>query len=152
MEKPHQNNRYHCYTKFTEKPRQPYRYVKTHPSTRFRKEINNAEKTNIEQNTNYQKTLAEYARRLEKIQKALIQLTNFKLVRKESKKEVEGKLKKLEMKHFWDFTRLVLDKNAEEKENQIDYIITRQIKLKLNLDKKRNKLTRKIIERCIRRI
>ena len=70
IEKPRQNNRYR-FTNFTEKPR---RYVKPHPSTRYRKETNTAEKPNIEQNTNYQKTLAEYARRLEKIHEELKQL------------------------------------------------------------------------------
>ena len=34
--------------KFSEKPRKEYRYVKPHPSTRYRKETNTAEKTNIE--------------------------------------------------------------------------------------------------------
>ena len=75
-EKPRQESRYRCYTKFTEKPRQQYRYVRPHPSTRFRKETNTAEKPNIEQNTNYQKRLAEYARRLEKIHEELKQLAN----------------------------------------------------------------------------
>ena len=40
IEKPRQNNRYR-YTNFTEKRR---RYVKPHPSTRYRKETNTAEK------------------------------------------------------------------------------------------------------------
>ena len=74
IEKPRQNNRYR-YTNFTEKPR---RYVKPHPSTRYRKET--AEKTNIEQYTNNQNTLAEnladITRRLETIQKALQELKN----------------------------------------------------------------------------
>ena len=58
IEKPRQNNRYR-YTNFTEKPR---RYVKPHPSTRFRKENITSEKTviepkktNIEPITNNQK-------------------------------------------------------------------------------------------------
>ena len=38
-------------------------------------------------------------------------------------------------------------KIEKKKKKNIDFI-TRQIKLKLNLDKKRNKLTWKIIERC----
>ena len=48
-EKPRQEYRCRCYT---EKPRQQYRYVKPHPSTRYRKETNTAEKTNIEQQKN----------------------------------------------------------------------------------------------------
>ena len=79
-EKPRQDYRYR-YANFAEKP---CRYVKPHPSTRYRKET--AEKTNIEI-TSYQKTLAEYARRLEKIHEELKKLGNalhdFKLVRKE---------------------------------------------------------------------
>ena len=74
IEKPRQNNRYR-YTNFTEKPR---RYVKPHPLTRYRKET--AEKTNIEQYTNNQNTLAEnladITRCLETIQKALQELKN----------------------------------------------------------------------------
>ena len=76
IEKPRQNNRYR-YINFTEKPR---RYVKPHPSTRYRKETNTAEKTNIEQITIHQNTLAEnladITRRLEIIQKALQELKN----------------------------------------------------------------------------
>ena len=104
-------NREYIIRKFTEKPRQEYRYryVKLHPSICFRKETYTAEKTNIEPKTNYQKTLAEYARRLEKIHEELKQLTNalhdFKLVKKESKKEAEEKLKKLEMEHFWEYAK-----------------------------------------------
>ena len=77
--------------KFTEKPRQQYRYVKPHPSTPFRKETNAAEKTNIETKktniepkTNYQNTLAEYARRLEILHD---QLKQQQLVKKETKKK-----------------------------------------------------------------
>ena len=143
-EKPRQDYRYR-YANFAEKPR---RYVKPHPSTRYRKET--AEKTNIEI-TNYQKTLAEYARRLEKIHEELKQLRNalhdFKLVRKETPKEADEKLLKLELEHFRDYYKLIIDDNAEEKEDQIDFI-TRQLQIQLNLDKKRNKLTRKIIDRC----
>ena len=52
-EKPRQEYRCRCYNKFIEKLRQQYRYVKSHPSTHFRKETNTAEKTNIEpKNTN----------------------------------------------------------------------------------------------------
>ena len=73
-------NRDYIKRKYTEKPRQDYRYryanfaEKPHPSTRFRKETNTAEKTNIE-NTNYQKmlaeNLAEITRRLELIEEIL---------------------------------------------------------------------------------
>ena len=80
MEKQRQNNRYRrCYTN-TEKPRQQYRYIKPHPSTRFRKKTNTAEKTNIEntENTNYQKmlaeNLAEITRRLELIEEEILKL------------------------------------------------------------------------------
>ena len=157
-EKPRQEYRCRCYNKFTEKPRQQYRYVKPHPSTRFRKETIAAEKTNIEpkktnieQKTNYQKTLAEYARRLEILHEQLKQLTNqlqhFQLVKKETPKEADEKLLKLELEHFRDYYKLIIDDNAEEKEDQIDFI-TRQLQIQLNLDKKRNKLTRKIIDRC----
>ena len=56
---------YRIIRRYIDKPRQhySYRYVKPYPSTRFRKQTTNVEKTNI--GTNYQKTLAEYARRLE---------------------------------------------------------------------------------------
>ena len=71
-EKPRQDYRYR-YANFTEKPR---RYVKPHPSTRYRKET--AEKTNIEQYTNNQNTLAEYladiTRRLELIEEDILKL------------------------------------------------------------------------------
>ena len=48
-EKPWQDYRCRCYTKFTEKLRHQYRYVKPHPSTRFRKETNTAEKLTYKQ-------------------------------------------------------------------------------------------------------
>ena len=117
-EKPRQEYRCRCYNKFTEKPRQQYRYVKPHPSTRFRKESNAAEKTNIEPKktniepkTNYQKTLDEYARRLEILHEQLKQLSNqlqdFQLVKKETKKEAEEKYIKVEQEHFWEYTNTV---------------------------------------------
>ena len=154
-EKPRQEYRCRCYT---EKPRQQYRYVKPHPLTRYRKETNTAEKTNIEQKktniepkTNDQKTLAEYARRLEILHEQLKELSNqlqdFQLVKKETKKEAEEKYIKLEQEHFWEYTKLLLDENTEFKEQRIDFI-TRQIQLQLNLNKKITKQTRKIIERC----
>ena len=157
-EKPRQEYRCRCYNKFTEKPRQQYRYVKPHPSTRFRKETIAAEKTNIEPKktkiepkTNYQKTLAEYARRLEILHEQLKQLSNqlqhFQLVKKETKKEAEEKYIKVEQEHFWEYTKLLLDENAEEKEFRVDFI-TKQLQVQLNLDKKRNKLTRKVIDWC----
>ena len=70
-------NRKYTIRKFTEKPRQDYRYryIKPHPSMRYRKQSTTAEKTNIE-NTNDQKTLAEYTRRLELIQEELSRLKN----------------------------------------------------------------------------
>ena len=47
--------------RYLDQPRQHYRYryVKPHPQKLFRKQATNVEKLNIE--TNYQKTLAEYA-------------------------------------------------------------------------------------------
>ena len=82
-----------------------------------------------DQNTNYQKTLAEYAFRLEKIQKTLIQLYkslhDFKLVRKESKEEADEKQQELKMDHYLEYTRLLLDAHKEEKQREIDFI-TRQ--------------------------
>ena len=103
IEKPRQNNRYR-YTNFTEKPR---RYVKPHPSTRFRKENITTEKTiiepkqtNIEPITNNQNKLAEnladITRRLDTIQKTLQELKNTiqelakerKLLRELEKKEI----------------------------------------------------------------
>ena len=74
-------NREYTIRKFTEKPRQVYRYrcsyhyIKPHPSTRYRKQSTTTEKTNIE-NTNYQKMLAEYTLRLELIQEELSKLKN----------------------------------------------------------------------------
>ena len=105
-EKPRQNNRYRCYNENIEKPRQQYRYVKPHPSTRYRKDTNTAEKTNIEEITNHQKTLADYARRLEKIHEDLKQLTNALHIIKRNRKllkETEEKkdlLEKRLRKHF----------------------------------------------------
>ena len=102
-EKPRQDYRYR-YTNFTEKPR---RYVKPHPSTRFRKEnittektIIEPKKTNIEPITNNQNKLAEnladITRRLDTIQKTLQELKNTiqelakerKLLRELEKKEI----------------------------------------------------------------
>ena len=138
-EKPRQEYRCRCYNKFTEKPRQQYRYVKPHPSTRFRKETIAAEKTNIEPKktniepkTNYQKTLAVYARRLEILHEQLKQLSNqlqhFQLVKKETKKEAEEKYIKVEQEHFWEYTKLLLDENAEEKEFRVDFITKLAVK------------------------
>ena len=94
------NNRDYIIRKYTEKPRQDYRYryanfaekprrcyVKPHPSTRFRKEnittektIIEPKKTNIEPITNNQNKLAEnladITRRLATIQKTLQELKN----------------------------------------------------------------------------
>ena len=58
--------------------------------------------------------------------------------RKVFKKEVEEKLKKLEMEHFWDYTKLLLDTNAEVKEEQTDFI-ARQLMIKLDLDARKFK-------------
>ena len=69
------------------------------------------------------------------------------MVKKETKKEAEEKYIEVEQEHFWEYTKLLLDENSEEKEDRVDFI-TKQLQLKLNLDKKINKLTRKIIERC----
>ena len=117
-EKPRQNNRYYnenilqrkrtkrYYNENIEKPRQQYRYVKPHPSMRYRKDTNTAEKTNIEEITNHQKTLAEYAHRLEKIHEELKQLTNALHIIKRNRKllkETEEKkdlLEKRLRKHF----------------------------------------------------
>ena len=151
-------NREYIIRKFTEKLRQEYRYVKPHPLTRYRKETTTAEKTNIEPKktniepkTNDQKTLAEYARRLEILHDQLKELSNqlqdFQLVKKETKKEADEKYIKVEQEHFWEYTKLLLDENTEFKEQGIDFI-TRHIQLQLNLNKKITKQTRKIIERC----
>ena len=101
IEKARKNNRYR-YTNFIGKPRC---YVKPHPSTRYRKET--SEKTNIEQYTNYEKTLAEYARRLEKIHEELKQLTNalhdIKQDRTVLKEESEDKHL---TEHFWEYFQI----------------------------------------------
>ena len=75
-------NRNYIIRKFIEKPRKDYRCsyrdIKPHPSKRNRKQTTITRKTNIEniENTNYQKTLAEYTRRLELIQEELSKLKN----------------------------------------------------------------------------
>ena len=104
IEKPRQNNRRYRYTNFTEKPRQQYRYVKPHPATRFRKESITAEKThieprktNIEEITNHQKTLAEYTRRLELIQEELSKLKNTLHARFGGRKKKRFRLKDHEL-------------------------------------------------------
>ena len=106
MEKPRQNSRYRCYTENTEKPRQQYHYVKPHPSTGYRKDTNTAGKTNIEEITNHQKTLAEYALRLEKIHEELNQLTNaLHIIKRDEKLLKEAKkrnnlIEKRLLQHF----------------------------------------------------
>ena len=139
-EKPRQDYRYR-YVDFAEKPR---RYVKPHPSTRYRKE------TNIEQYTNYQKTLAEYARRLEKIQQALIQLTNslhdLKLVRKETAKEAEVKLAIKTETDLISQIRVFSEKIRSKQINAIAKKLTR----KLQLDETKSEIANSIIESTFR--
>ena len=145
IEKRRQNNRYR-YTNFTEKPR---RYVKPHPSTRYGKETNTAEKTNIEEITNHQKTLAEYARRLEKIHEELKQLTinALHIIKQDRKilKETEKRHKLLEKKLLQNY-EYALKKN-ETKESHL-YYIARQLTNRLDLDPKESKRARRVIERC----
>ena len=130
IEKPRQNNRYR-YTNFTEKPR---RYVKPHPSTRYRKETNTAEKTNIEEITNHQKTLAEYALRLENIHEELKQLTNALHIIKQDRKKLKEteKRNKIIGKKILEHYKYAFEKN-ETKESHLDFI-ARQLTNRLDLD------------------
>ena len=133
LEKPLQNNRYR-YTNYTEKPR---RYVKPHQSTRCRKET--AEKTNIEQYTNYQKTLADYARRLEKINEELKQLTNALHDIKQDRKVLKEEAKDKHItEHFWEYFHLLRNATKEINPKQIE-TITKQLTMKLDLDTKETK-------------
>ena len=144
VEKPRQINRYR-YTNFTEIPR---RYVIPHPSTRFRKETITVEKTNIEEITNHQNTLAEYARRLEKIHEELKQLTNALHIIKQDRKmlkETEKRNKLLEKKILQNY-EYAFEKN-ETKESHLDFI-ARQLMNRLDLDPKESKRARRVIERC----
>ena len=149
-EKPRQDYRYR-YANFAEKPR---RYVKPHPSTRYIKET--AEKTNIEQYTNNQNTLtenlADITRRLELIEEEILKLKKtlhaLKQERK-SLKETEKDTKSLEtnLKRYFDYTT----KNNELKESHIDYI-ARQLTIRLDLDIKETKRARSVIDRCFDKI
>ena len=139
-EKPRQDYRYR-YANFAEKPR---RYVKPHPSTRYIKET--TEKTNIEQYTNYQKTLAEYARRLEKINEELKQLTNALHDIKQDRKVLKEEAKDKHLtEHFWEYYHLLRNATKEINPKQIE-TITKQLTMKLDLDTKETKWSQKIIE------
>ena len=121
IEKPRQEYRYR-YTNFTEKPR---RYVKPHPSTRYRKET--AENTNIEQYTNNQNTLAEnladITRRLETIQKTLQELKNTiqelakkrSLLREFEKNEIQRDTERETIEH-------IIEKNKELREDTVNFL------------------------------
>ena len=143
-EKPRQDYRYR-YANFAEKPR---RYVKPHPSTRYIKET--AEKTNIEQYTNYQKTLAEYTRRLELIQEELSKLKNtLHDLAEEKKKRLRLKDHELTIKIE---TALISQLQKSHEKSRIKQInaIANKLTRKLQLDETKSEIANSIIERTFR--